>query len=66
MFEEFEICDNPITETKEQLLLIIADLNDEIDDLKHQLKLATDKDYRLDWINNEWLPRNGLKNVKNT
>ena len=62
MFEEFEICDNSITETKEQLLLIIADLCEEIEELKHQLKLATDKDYRLDWINNEWLPRNGLKN----
>ena len=44
------------------LLNNIDTLNKEIDYLKHQLKLATDKDYRLDWLNNEWLPRNGLKN----
>ena len=62
-FNEFEISNETIKESKEQLLLIIADLGEEIEDLKHQLKLATDKDYRLDWINNVWLPRNGKLNV---
>lgn len=52
-----------MTESKKEFLETIDNLNKEIEDLKHQLKLATDKDYRLDWINNVWLPRNGNKNV---